>query len=298
MSELSDPIVPPRKKRIFARIAVVRLLLFFVLLALVYAGGQILLQQIARRIATDITPAVSIGGAVLISILAISVYALLVGWLERRDIRELAVLRGFPLLIGGALLAFLMFCGVYAILWGLNVATWLGIAGYAGVVSFIAMAVLSGVGEELIFRGGVFRILEDMFGTTIALILSGALFGAIHLMNPHATWFSSLAIALEAGVLLAAAYAATRNLWFPIGIHIGWNFTEGGVFGAAVSGSGGGHGIVNMPLHGPALLTGGPFGPEASLVAVVVCGWVGLYFVVQTIRRGRWVPTSFHMMLD
>jgi membrane protease YdiL (CAAX protease family) len=295
---MSDEIVKPKKKRIFARIAVIRLLLFFVLLALVYAGGQVLLQQIAQRISPDIALAVSIGGTILVSILAISVYALLVGWLERRDIRELAVLRGFPLLISGGLLAFLMFCGVYAVLWYLHAATWLGIAGYAGVVPFIAMAVLSGVGEELIFRGGVFRILEDMFGTTIALILSGALFGALHLMNPHATWLSSLAIALEAGVLLAAAYAATRNLWFPIGIHIGWNFTEGGVFGAAVSGSGGGHGIVNMPLHGPTLLTGGPFGPEASVVAVAICSVVGLYFVAQTIRRGRWVRASFHMMLD
>lgn len=255
MSEDSDE--RPRKKRIFARIAVVRLLLFFIFLAVVYAGGQVLLQQIAQRISPDIALAVSTGGTVLVSILAISVYALLVGWLERRDIGELAVLRGFPLLIGGAILACLMFCGVYAVLWGLHAATWLGITGYAGIVPFIAMAVLSGVGEELIFRGGVFRILEDMFGTTLALILSGTLFGALHLMNPHATWISSLAIALEAGVLLAAAYAATRNLWFPIGLHIGWNFTEGGVFGAAVSGNGGGHGIVNMPLHGPTLLTGG-----------------------------------------
>ncbi len=295
---MSEEIVVPRKKRIFARIGIVRLLVFFIVLAVVYAGGQVGLNQIAQRLPKNLADPVAIGGAILVSVLAISVYALLVGWLERRDIRELAVLRGIPLLIGGIVLAFLMFCGVYAVLWKLHVAVWLGFVGYAGVTAFLAMAVLSGIGEELIFRGGVFRILEDMFGTGIALVLSGALFGGLHLINAHATWFSSLAIALEAGVLLAAAYAASRNLWLPIGIHIGWNFTEGGVFGAAVSGGGAGHGILKMPLQGPALLTGGEFGPEASVVALAICLAVGLFFIMQTLRRGRWVRASFHMMLD
>jgi membrane protease YdiL (CAAX protease family) len=287
-----------RKRNIFARIAVIRLLLFFFVLTLVYGGGQVGLSQIAARVSKDLVIPVSIGGAVLVSVLAISVYALLVGWLERRDIRELAMLRGFPLLITGLILGFALFAGVYGVLWKLHVATWLGMAALAGALPFVSLAILSGIGEELIVRGGVFRILEDMFGTFAALILSGAIFGALHLTSPHANWFSALAIALEAGVLLAAAYAATRNLWFPIGIHIGWNFTEGGIFGAAVSGSGGGHGIIDMPLHGPALLTGGPFGPEASVVAIAICGLAGLFFIIRTIQRGRWVRASFNMLLD
>lgn len=287
-----------RKRSIFARLAIIRLLTFFFVLALVYGGGQVILSQITLRLSADIAPQVALGGAVLVGVLAISVYALLVGWLERRDIRELALGRGIPLLIGGLVLGFVLIASVYAVLWGLHAALWLGVIGFGAVLPFVAMAVLSGIGEELIFRGGVFRILEDMFGTGVALILSGALFGALHIGNPHATWLASLAVALEAGVLLAAAYAATRNLWFPIGIHIGWNFTEGGVFGAAVSGSGGGHGIVDMPLHGSALITGGSFGPEGSLVALVVCALAGLLFMVRTIQRGRWVRASFNMLLD
>lgn len=289
---------PPRRKSVIARLAVIRLLVFFVVLVLVYAGGQVALSQIASRAPGPLSAQIAIGGAVLICVLAISVYALLVGWLERRDIRELALLPGMPRLIGGVVLGFAMFAAVYAVLYGLHMAFWLGLAGVTAIAPFAAMAVLSGVGEELVFRGGVFRILEDMFGTTAALILSGALFGGLHLMNPHATWFSSLAISLEAGVLLAAAYAASRSLWLPIGIHIGWNFTEGGIFGAAVSGSGGGHGIVNMPLHGPALYTGGAFGPEASVIAIAVCSLASLFFLWRTARRGRWVRASFHMLLD
>jgi hypothetical protein len=91
------------------------------------------------------------------------------------------------------------------------------------------------------------------------------------MFNSGATTVSTVAIALEAGVLLGAAYAACGSLWLPIGLHFGWNFTEGGVFGVAVSGRKAGAGIVNMPLSGSALWTGGQFGPEASLVAVAVC---------------------------
>jgi membrane protease YdiL (CAAX protease family) len=70
----------------------------------------------------------------------------------------------------------------------------------------------------------------------IALLVSAAVFGRVHAGNPGASWVSSLSIALESGVLLGLAYAATRSLWLPIGLHFGWNFTAGGIFGAAVSG--------------------------------------------------------------
>jgi CAAX protease family protein len=201
-------------------------------------------------------------------------------------------------LVGGVLLGFAMFAAVYAVLWATGHAQWLGFAGADHVARLAAAAAVAGICEELVVRGGVFRIVEDMFGTTVALAVSCLLFGAMHLANPHITWFVAATIALEAGLLLAAAYAASRNLWLPIGIHIGWNFTEGGVFGAAVSGNAGGHGLVKMPLHGPDLLTGGLFGPEASVVALAICLAVGVCFIMQTLKRGRWVAASFHMMLD
>jgi uncharacterized protein len=287
-----------KRSRVFARVALVRLLLFFFLLSFVYIGGQAVVGTLAHHVSQHLASAVRLTGAAVVSLACIGLYVLLVRWLERRGAKELAPLRGVPLLIGGLVIAFVMFCAVYGILLGLGDASWNGFKGYADVMPFAAMALVSGIGEEVLFRGGVFRVLEDTCGTALALILSGALFGGLHLINPHATIFSSVAIALEAGVLLGAAYAATRNLWLPIGIHIGWNFTEGGVFGAAVSGGGAGKGILDVPLSGPPLLTGGEFGPEASIVTLVVCLLIGLYFVVRTIKRGRWVPLSFHMMLD
>ena len=89
------------------------------------------------------------------------------------------------------------------------------------------LAVLLMAWEELRDRGILFRLLEQNLGTWGALGLSAVAFGFSHWKNPGATWWSSLAIALEGGVLLAALYAATRSLWIPIGVHWSWNLFEG-----------------------------------------------------------------------
>ena len=99
--------------------------------------------------------------------------------------------------------------------------------------------------------------------------------------------------------MLAAAYAWSRNLWLPIGIHFAWNFTEGGVFGAVVSGEhANGIFIVNFSKSASTLITGGAFGPEASVVTVIVCLALAAVFLVATWRAGRWRKLTFRVMLD
>src|SRR5262249_26286200 len=141
----------------------------------------------------------------------------------------------------------------------------------------------------LTFRGGLFRIVEERFGTFVGLLISAGFFGAVHFGNPGATVVSSVAIALEAGLLLALAYTATRSLWVPIGLHFAWNFTEGGVFSTEVSGNTV-HGVLATKLAGPELMTGGTFGPEASVIAVAICLVLAAVFLVMTVRRGQWKP--------
>ena len=281
------------------RAGLVRLFVFFLVLFLAYAGPQILLQlQILPHAAKDLREVILLAHAAITAMLGLGVYGLLVAVFERRHAIELNPGRGLPLAAAGLGLAILMFCVVYAVLFALRAAAWHGFAGTAWLAAMAGLAIASGVCEELIFRGGIYRITEDMFGTGAALVISGALFGLLHLANPHASLLAGIAIALEAGILLGAAYAATRSLWFPIGIHIGWNFAEGGVFGAPVSGSPAGRGLFDLPLSGPEWLTGGAFGPEASLVTVAICTLAGLYFVVRTIRSGRWCRVGFRLMLD
>jgi hypothetical protein len=111
------------------------------------------------------------------------------------------------------------------------------------------------------------------------------LFGLAHLFNTNATWGSSVAIMVEAGVLLGGAYMLARNLWLPMGLHAAWNFTEGIIFDVPVSGTDV-HGLVQAKIAGPVLLSGGAFGLEASIIGVVLSIPLGAAMIVLARRRG------------
>ena len=138
--------------------------------------------------------------------------------------------------------------------------------------------------EELLFRGVLFRLLEEWSGAWIALAVSSMLFGLAHLANPGATAESALAIALEAGLLLGLAYVATRSLWLPIGLHFAWNYCEGPIFGTTVSGHAVLASAVTARVDGPAWLTGGTFGPEAGIAAIVTSLVASFAFLVYARR--------------
>jgi hypothetical protein len=172
-----------------------------------------------------------------------------------------------------------------------------GIGNGSGVILILAISLISGVLEELVFRAVVYRIVQEWLGTWVALALSAALFGALHLGNDNATLVAGLAIALEAGVLLALAYQATGRIWLPIGLHLAWNFTQGGVFGVPVSGFNldalvGGT-LLTSAAHGPDWLSGGSFGAEASIFSVIVCLGGAAYFLWRVRRAGRIVPAPW-----
>ena len=138
---------------------------------------------------------------------------------------------------------------------------------------------LVAVGEEVIFRGVIFRYISLRWNYAIALVISALLFGYIHISNDNATIWSSLAIAIEAGLMLGAAYMCSGTLWFPIGIHWAWNFFEGNVFGTPVSGSIEITSIFSSSISGSDIITGGPFGPEASVISVLLGVAVTAWFI-------------------
>ena len=140
--------------------------------------------------------------------------------------------------------------------------------------------------EEILIRGIVFRFLEEFGGSWFALALSSALFGFLHASNDNATVFSSLAIGLEAGVLLGGAYMLTRNLWLAIGLHFGWNVTQGYVWDVPVSGAAV-DGLIEAQSRGSDLISGGAFGVEASIVALIVATGAGIWIVILSVRRGH-----------
>ena len=188
---------------------------------------------------------------------------------------------------GGLALGFILFAAVVGIAALLGVYTITG-AGDSSQLLFALMttAIVPAIIEELMFRGILFRWIEQFGGTWAALLLTSALFGAGHIFNPNATAFSSFAIACEAGLLLGGAYVLTRSMWFPVALHAAWNFTQGEIFDVPVSGTDV-HGLVTAKLAGPELLTGGAFGLEASIIALVIATGCGLYLIWRAVRLGH-----------
>ena len=149
-----------------------------------------------------------------------------------------------------------------------------------------------GIGEEIICRGIAFRLLCDRIGMTWALILSAVIFGFAHIFNDGATVWSALAIAVTSGWLLGVAYVYHQSLWAPIGMHWAWNYLEGYVFGCPVSGVFIQHPIIMSRLVGPTWLTGGFFGPEASVIAILIGVAISLYYTLKLKQKRRYQTTA------
>lgn len=217
-------------------------------------------------------------------------YFLCSRWIEHRRPPELNLRGAAPEFVAGLALGLGLFSSTMGVLWCLGIYHPQSWGTFAGLGSGAVFAVSAAIVEETLFRAYLFRVLSMALGTWAAVLVTAAFFGAIHAANPGATFFSSAAIALEAGVLLAAAYAATGRLWMPIALHIGWNFTEGTLFGMSVSGGPPLPALSHGSLSGPAFLTGGAFGPEASLAAVLLCLAAGILLLGHTARSQRIQP--------
>jgi membrane protease YdiL (CAAX protease family) len=174
--------------------------------------------------------------------------------------------------------------------WGLG---WLTVDGFswtteppaavgANILVFFVIFVLVGWNEELMSRGYHLQTIASGLNLFWGVMLSSVIFGLLHLGNPNATWIGAAGI-FFAGVFLGYAYVRTGQLWLSIGLHIGWNFFEGVVFGFPVSGLSVHH-LARISISGPELWTGGSFGPEAGLVVLPAIA-VGLGLIHLYTRR-------------
>jgi len=250
----------------------------------VVATTELAIQLLPARETAPVT-VLSAGLVVLVACLSYSAFVRIV---EKRPVTELAASGAVAELASGTLLGAMLFTATIGILWSLGYYQVSGMNNWMTAAPVFAGAVISGVVEEILFRGILFRIAEQVLGTWLALLISALLFGLLHLFNPNATWVAAIAIALEAGILLAAAYVLTRRLWLAIGVHFAWNFTQGGIFGVAVSGNQAA-GLLQATLTGPELLSGGEFGAEASIFAVAVCLAAGAYLLWRAHNKSNFV---------
>ncbi len=227
--------------------------------------------------------------AVIIGSMAmLAAYALAVALVERRKPRELNLAHAAPDLIIGLLIGSALIALIVSVMW---IAGWVTIAPtpITAVAESIKEAIQSGVIEEVLFRLIVFRLLWRATAVWPAFILTALLFGGLHLANPDATLFSALCLAAGEGVG-AGMYLLTGRVWMSIGMHAGWNFAQGWLFGAAVSGL---DTFAGGPLQTRAVagvnetLSGGGFGPESTVASLIISFLASVIFLGLAWKRGR-----------
>jgi uncharacterized protein len=272
-------------------VSIGRRIVLFPLVRIALATAPIVLFLIGAGMVTRKVPPHSLGGALVpiaMGIVVLLIYVAFVRLVERRPVDELGRAGAVPEAARGFVVGAALFSVTIAILVLIGVAHVGRGDGVRALFAGLGLSLGAANVEETMLRAIFFRIVEESLGTWVALAASAALFGLLHVFNPGATTVSTLAIALEAGVLLAAAYVFTRRLWMAIGLHAAWNFSEGGIFGASVSGMKP-YGLFRTTFEGNPLVSGGAFGPEASIVAIVVCVTAGIAFTVAAHRRGRFI---------
>jgi membrane protease YdiL (CAAX protease family) len=276
----------------FLQFPIVRIIVAILFIGIAFIVSQVLLNFLRGALSISDTATASILAFLLFTPATYFAYWMYARLIEKRDLTELGLssaAREFGL---GSLIGFGLFAFVVAILWLTGCYRVNGIDFV--VLTFIgalAGALISGFVQELIFRAVIYRITEEWLGTWWAVAISAIIFGLIHLSTPGATIFSALAVALQAGVTLAAAYVLTHRLWMALGIHVGWDFANDGVFGVGIAGQTGTSikGLLQAQLNGPELLTGGSLGVEVSIITLVVMLIAGVVML-------RWAYQKSHFV--
>ena len=208
---------------------------------------------------------------IIASVAVISAYIYFYRWYEKREITEFSCNRVIKYTVAGTLIGILLqslTILVIAFSGGFEIVS---INPISFIIIPFTVAFSVAIFEEILIRGIIFRIMEEKLGSYISLLISAIIFGALHLANPNSTLLSGLCVGIEAGLLLGAAYIYTRSLWFPIAIHFAWNFMQSGIFGAITSGNEMTSSLLATKITGNQLITGGEFGPEGTIQAIVFC---------------------------
>jgi len=225
----------------------------------------------------------------------IAAYSFVASRLESRKVTETAIRGATTAFLLGLAMGVGLIVSAYVAMYGLGIAEFRAGTGVSGIVMAILKPGVVGTLEELVFRVILFRILQHMWGTFVAVLISASLFGLAHIANPGATPLAMTFLAVEMGVFLALVYVLTQSLWVVAGSHMGWNFALGFVFGSDVSGLESPNAMMVTTLRGSDLLTGGAFGPEGSIVTLVV-SLVAISVAAWLIaRRNLWQPAKFEL---
>lgn len=264
----------------------IKIIIGFIVVAGIVGIGQSLIKKTLDLIDVDKDLKNLIGGA-FVAILAIISYMYFFKFYEKRKITEFSKNGILKNLIIGVILGAVLQSLTIFIIYLKGGYFVISINPILFIIPPLVMGFTSAIFEEILFRGIIFRITEEKLGSYIALIISALIFGALHLANPNSSLSAGIGLAIQAGLLLAAAYIYSRNLWFPIAIHFSWNFTQSAIFGANVSGNAISKTLVTSKIEGAEWFTGGQFGPEGSIQATIFCLIATIILLILSHKEGK-----------
>ncbi|MCW3093800.1 MAG: family intrarane metalloprotease protein [Ferruginibacter sp.] len=219
------------------------------------------------------------------SVIVLCTYSTLFKFIEKRKISEMSTKGIVKNLTLGILVGAALQCLTLLVIYLNNGFQVLSVNPVSFIIIPLTIAFTIATFEEILIRGILFRIIEEKFGSYISLVISAIIFGALHLMNTSSSLISAICIAVSGGLLLGAAYMYSRSLWLPIAIHFTWNFMQSGIFGAITSGNEKTNSLLTTQITGTKLITGGEFGPEGTIQAMVFCLAATIAFMYLNIKK-------------
>jgi uncharacterized protein len=188
---------------------------------------------------------------------------------EKRSVTELTIKSFAPNVLAGFLLGSILQSLNIFVIWLNHDFSVTAVNDPVSVLPLVPSMFVVAVIAEILIIGIVFRITREMLGTYLSMGLVAVIFFFLHLKS--AGLIGAVAIAMDAGLLLPAAYTYSKNLWFPIAIHFAWDFMQSAIFGASVSGYTNPHSLLTTKISGPELIRGGYLGPHSSVQAGLLC---------------------------
>jgi uncharacterized protein len=285
-------------KEVFVRL----LIAFIAILGSVHLFRLLLLPaiQTAFHPGDAVTSLLRRTGIFLFAVLAYWAY---VRFFEKRKVDELRLapfaialggLSGSLLIVISMLLIFA--CGAY------EVTAYQGLQN--GLLGVAGLILIAAVLEEIVFRCVLFRILENAWGTMPALWLQSLIFALMHIANVEGRASTQeLVTTVVSGTLIGAlwtlVFVYSRNLWAVAANHAAWNFTII-LAGLPLSGIEGWRSVAPIlsEYRGQAWLTGGVFGPEDSIVTIVIVAASCAALLYRAKRKGRLIGRAVARSID
>ena len=300
---INKPDIVAAPEQIVARSKIAFLTNLWPVRLIAYLGALMLVVVLTKLVSLPLVPAASSPAYesivtvrnLLQAIAMIAAYSFLASKLESRNVTETAIRGAATSFLLGLAIGLGLIVSAYVAMYGLGIAEFRAGTGASDIVMAILKPGVVGTLEELVFRVILFRILQHVSGTFVAVLISASLFGLAHIGNPGATPLAMTFLTVEMGVFLALIYVLTQRLWVVAGSHMGWNFALGFVFGSDVSGLESPNAMMATTLRGSDLLTGGAFGPEGSIVTLVVSLVAISVTVWLIVRRNLWQPAKFEL---